>query len=136
MVVALSGYFVYALAEYGRVSQVVAGNEDVFPVFGVRLRHVGGADEEFADEDDGQDDAHYTQRISHGAAQGGAVGVDAHLLQRLLRGAERDIARLVVGHLQGNRTRAAEVLVDGGEAHLVRERERVSDLWRLERTLP
>ena len=24
----------------------------------------------------------------------------------------------------------------GGEAHLVRERERVSDLWRLERTLP
>ena len=34
------------------------------------------------------------------------------------------------------RPRAAEVLVDGGEAHLVRERERVSDLWRLERTLP
>ena len=29
------------------------------------------------------------KRQGHGAAQGGAVGVDAPLLQRLLRGAER-----------------------------------------------
>ncbi len=34
------------------------------------------------------------------------------------------------------RPRAAEVLVDGAQAHLVREREPLSDLWRLERTLP
>ena len=89
VVVALRSDLVDAFAEDGRVGQVVAGDEDVFPVFGVRLRHVGGADEELADEDDGQDDAHHAQRIGHGAAQGGAAGVDAHLLQRLLRRSER-----------------------------------------------
>lgn len=34
------------------------------------------------------------------------------------------------------RPRAAEVLVDGGQDHLVREREPLSDLWRLEHLLP
>ena len=58
-------------------------------MLGVRFGHVRRPDEDFADEDDGQNDAHHAQRIGHGAAQGGAVGVDAHLLQRLLRGAER-----------------------------------------------
>jgi diaminopimelate decarboxylase len=31
------------------------------------------------------------------------------------------------------RPRAAELLVDGGQAHLIREREQVSDLMRGER---
>ncbi len=35
-----------------------------------------------------------------------------------------------------SRTRAAEVLVDGSEMHLIRERERVSDLFSGERLLP
>jgi diaminopimelate decarboxylase len=35
-----------------------------------------------------------------------------------------------------SRPRAAEVMVDGGEVHLVRERERVSELFALERLLP
>ncbi|WP_429085140.1 diaminopimelate decarboxylase [Aeromonas veronii] len=34
------------------------------------------------------------------------------------------------------RPRAAEVLVDGAEAHLIRERERLADLWRGEHLLP
>ncbi len=34
------------------------------------------------------------------------------------------------------RPRAAEVLVDGDTAHLVRQREPLADLWRLEQTLP
>ena len=34
------------------------------------------------------------------------------------------------------RPRAAEVLVDGDAAHLVRQREPLADLWRLEQTLP
>ena len=34
------------------------------------------------------------------------------------------------------RPRAAEVLVDGDAAHLVRQREPMADLWRLEQTLP
>ena len=34
------------------------------------------------------------------------------------------------------RPRAAEVLVDGDQAHLIREREPLVDLWRLERILP
>jgi diaminopimelate decarboxylase len=34
------------------------------------------------------------------------------------------------------RGRAAEVLVDGDQAHLIREREKVSDLLRGERLLP
>ncbi|MFA7666862.1 MAG: diaminopimelate decarboxylase [Burkholderiaceae bacterium] len=34
------------------------------------------------------------------------------------------------------RPRGAEVLVDGGTAHLIRERERVEDLYALERRLP
>ncbi len=35
-----------------------------------------------------------------------------------------------------SRPRVAEVMVDGAEAVLVREREPLDDLWRLERTLP
>ena len=89
MVVALRGDLVDAFAEDGGVGQVVAGDEDVLAVLGVRFGHVRRPDEDLADEDDGQNDAHHAQRIGHGAAQGGAVGVDAHLLQRLLRGAER-----------------------------------------------
>ncbi len=34
------------------------------------------------------------------------------------------------------RPRAAEVLVDGADAHLVRQREPLAELWRLENTLP
>ena len=34
------------------------------------------------------------------------------------------------------RPRAAELLVDGDTAHLVRQREPLADLWRLEQTLP
>ncbi len=34
------------------------------------------------------------------------------------------------------RPRAAEVLVDGTDAHLVRQREPLAELWRLENTLP
>lgn len=34
------------------------------------------------------------------------------------------------------RTRAAEVMVDGDKLHLIREREKVSDLWQLEHLLP
>lgn len=34
------------------------------------------------------------------------------------------------------RPRAAEVLVDGADAHLVRQREPLTELWRLENTLP
>ncbi|WP_323917952.1 diaminopimelate decarboxylase [Aeromonas veronii] len=34
------------------------------------------------------------------------------------------------------RPRAAEVLVDGAEAHLIREREQLADLWRGEHLLP
>jgi diaminopimelate decarboxylase len=34
------------------------------------------------------------------------------------------------------RPRAAEVLVDGSDAHLVRQREPLAELWRLEKTLP
>ena len=34
------------------------------------------------------------------------------------------------------RPRAAEVLVDGSDAHLVRQREPLTELWRLENTLP
>lgn len=34
------------------------------------------------------------------------------------------------------RGRAAEVMVDGSQDHLIREREKVSDLWQLERCLP
>ena len=89
MMVALCGDFVDALAEDGRVGQVVAGDKYVLLVLGVGFRHVAGFDEEFADEHDGQYDAHHTQRISYGAAQGRPVGIDAHLLQGLLRGTER-----------------------------------------------
>ena len=35
-----------------------------------------------------------------------------------------------------SRPRVAEVMVDGAEAFLVREREPLEELWRLERTLP
>jgi diaminopimelate decarboxylase len=35
-----------------------------------------------------------------------------------------------------SRGRGAEVMVDGDRAHLVRERERVEDLFALERRLP
>jgi len=35
-----------------------------------------------------------------------------------------------------SRPRAAEVLVDGGQAHVVRERERIEDLWAGESLLP
>ena len=34
------------------------------------------------------------------------------------------------------RARAAEVLVDGTQTHLIREREQIADLFKLERTLP
>jgi diaminopimelate decarboxylase len=34
------------------------------------------------------------------------------------------------------RPRAAEVMIDGGRMHLVRERETVADLYRLEHRLP
>jgi diaminopimelate decarboxylase len=34
------------------------------------------------------------------------------------------------------RPRAAEVMVDGGRTHLIRERERVEHLFALERVLP
>jgi diaminopimelate decarboxylase len=34
------------------------------------------------------------------------------------------------------RTRAAEVLVDGDQVHVIREREQIADLFKLERTLP
>jgi diaminopimelate decarboxylase len=34
------------------------------------------------------------------------------------------------------RTRAAEVMVDGSTAHLVRKREEISSLWQLEQILP
>jgi diaminopimelate decarboxylase len=34
------------------------------------------------------------------------------------------------------RARAAEVLVDGEQVHLIREREQIADLFKLERTLP
>ena len=34
------------------------------------------------------------------------------------------------------RPRAAEVLVDGDQAHLIREREQLADLWRGEHLLP
>lgn len=34
------------------------------------------------------------------------------------------------------RARAAEVLVDGEQTHLIREREKITDLYKLERTLP
>jgi len=35
-----------------------------------------------------------------------------------------------------SRLRAAEVMVDGDTAHLIRERDRVEDLFRAERMLP
>lgn len=35
-----------------------------------------------------------------------------------------------------SRPRAVEVLIDGNQAHLVRERENFADLWRLEKILP
>lgn len=35
-----------------------------------------------------------------------------------------------------SRGRAAEVMVDGDQAHLIRERETVESLWELERLLP
>ena len=63
-------------------------------MFGVGPREVAGADESFADEDDGQYDAHDAQRIGQGAAQRGAGGGDAHRLQGLLGGTEgRSIGR-------------------------------------------
>jgi diaminopimelate decarboxylase len=34
------------------------------------------------------------------------------------------------------RARAAEVLVDGDQVHVIREREQIADLFKLERTLP
>jgi diaminopimelate decarboxylase len=34
------------------------------------------------------------------------------------------------------RSRAAEVMVDGKQAHLVRQREELSSLWALENVLP
>ena len=34
------------------------------------------------------------------------------------------------------RPRAAEIMVDGSQAHVVRQRETLSDLWQLERSLP
>ena len=34
------------------------------------------------------------------------------------------------------RGRAAEVMVDGAQAHIIREREQIADLWQLERLLP
>ena len=35
-----------------------------------------------------------------------------------------------------SRTRACEVMVDGDQYHVVRERETLSDLWRGEHCLP
>jgi diaminopimelate decarboxylase len=35
-----------------------------------------------------------------------------------------------------SRPRAAEVMVDGDQAHLVREREQIASLWHGERLLP
>lgn len=35
-----------------------------------------------------------------------------------------------------SRGRAAEVMVDGEQAHLIRERETVESLWERERLLP
>jgi diaminopimelate decarboxylase len=35
-----------------------------------------------------------------------------------------------------SRTRAAEIMVDGKDCHLVRERETLTDLWRGEHLLP
>ena len=89
MVVAVDRDFVHAFAEDGGIGQAVAGDEDVLVVFGVGARHVRGAHEEFAQENHGQNDAHDTQRVGHGAAQRGAVGVHPHLLQGLLCGTQR-----------------------------------------------
>jgi diaminopimelate decarboxylase len=34
------------------------------------------------------------------------------------------------------RPRAAEIMVDGGDVHVVRQRETLQDLWQLESCLP
>ena len=88
VVVALGGDVVDALAEDGGIREVVAGDEEVLLVLGVGSRHVRRADEEFAQGDDRQDDAHDPQRIGHRAAQRRAVGIEPRLLEGLLRRAE------------------------------------------------
>ena len=88
-VVAVFGDLVHALAEYGRVGQVVAGDEDVLAVLGVGPGKVRGADEELAYDDQRQNHAHHAQRIGQRAAERGAVGGHSQLFEGPLRRTQR-----------------------------------------------
>ena len=77
-----------APAEERGVGDVVAGDEDVLAVLGIGSGEVRGADEELAQQGDGQDYADDAQRVGYGTAQGGAAVIHAQLLEDLLGGTQ------------------------------------------------
>ena len=88
-VVALHGDVVDAPAEERRIGDVVAGDEDVLAVFCIGPRQVRGADEEAAQEGDGQNHPHDAQRIGDGTAQRRAAVIEPQLFEHLLCGSQR-----------------------------------------------
>ena len=78
-----------AFVEYGRVMYLKCGDVRMVRVVVFVYFHVGGSDKQLLYQNDGKNDAYYTQRVSYSTAQGSSAGGFSQLFQCLLGSSER-----------------------------------------------